>query len=367
MGPIAIFAQGKLKKKCSTVCLFLYHLSIGVVFIYFMQLLRKGHFLLVIKKQKCCQRDLLKWSMRSWWKMNLDLQGLQSTLLCILYCRFFFFCFHLSWSVLVPKFLFFLLCDVMVISWIKIIFCAYCLLHCSSLSGPIKEPISSSTVSEKKPFEPSIHITSQAQRDYSATHNYHPNHVVANVCVNLVLEIYDWIVIVSLILRMGLQNVSTASSRKPKVKKKSSDDFSSSVGPDAAELQGWIIWFFSFSIVFIYSLSFLWYAYEFFGVYLCSDATIGNFCELLEDFCGRAEILGDDRDESEWIAVPLSDLRIVINEITSIRAKKLLHLVPVDILVRLLRVLDHQIHRAEGLSIDEYEHVSLLSLCFCSA
>ena len=60
----------------------------------------------------------------------------------------------------------------------------------------------------------------------------------------------------------------------------------------------------------------------------------------MEDFCGRAEILGDDRDESEWIAVPLSDLRIVINEITSIRAKKLLHLVPVDILVRLLRVLE---------------------------
>uniref|UniRef100_A0A2N9ILA6 Sister chromatid cohesion protein n=1 Tax=Fagus sylvatica TaxID=28930 RepID=A0A2N9ILA6_FAGSY len=176
--------------------------------------------------------------------------------------------------------------------------------------GPIKEPISSSTVSEKKPFEPSIHITSQAQRDYSATHNYHPNHVVAN-------------------------NVSTASSRKPKVKKKSSDDFSSSVGPDAAELQ---------------------------------DATIGNFCELLEDFCGRAEILGDDRDESEWIAVPLSDLRIVINEITSIRAKKLLHLVPVDILVRLLRVLDHQIHRAEGLSIDEYEHSDsdAVSSIFCA-
>lgn len=179
-----------------------------------------------------------------------------------------------------------------------------------STAGPIKEPISSSTVSEKKPFEPSIHITSQAQRDYSATHNYHPNHVVAN-------------------------NVSTASSRKPKVKKKSSDDFSSSVGPDAAELQ---------------------------------DATIGNFCELLEDFCGRAEILGDDRDESEWIAVPLSDLRIVINEITSIRAKKLLHLVPVDILVRLLRVLDHQIHRAEGLSIDEYEHSDsdAVSSIFCA-
>lgn len=114
-------------------------------------------------------------------------------------------------------------------------------------------------------------------------------------------------------------------------------------------------------------LSFLWYICEYFALYLCSVATIGNFCELLEDFCGRAEILSDDRDEAEWLAVPLSDLRMLINEIMSIRAKKLLHLVPVDILVRLLRVLDHQIHRAEGLTIDEYEHVSLLPLCFCSA
>lgn len=88
---------------------------------------------------------------------------------------------------------------------------------------------------------------------------------------------------------------------------------------------------------------------------------------MLEDFCGRAEILSDDRDEAEWLAVPLSDLRMLINEIMSIRAKKLLHLVPVDILVRLLRVLDQQIHRAEGLTIDECEHVSLLPLCFCSA
>lgn len=96
----------------------------------------------------------------------------------------------------------------------------------------------------------------------------------------------------------------------------------------------------------------------------CSDATVGSFCELLEDFCGRAEIPIDDRDEAEWLSLPLSDLRMLVNEIMSIRSKKLLHLVPVDILVRLLKVLDHQIHRAEGLSIDECEHVSLLSISF---
>ncbi|XP_065632831.1 sister chromatid cohesion protein SCC2 isoform X2 [Quercus suber] len=191
----------------------------------------------------------------------------------------------------------------------RVLQCSSEAFECST-AGPIKEPISTSTVPEKKSFEQSIHITSKAQRDYGATHNYQPDYVVPN-------------------------NVSTSSSRKPKVKKKSSDDFSSSVGPDPAELQ---------------------------------VATIGNFCELLEDFCGRAEILSDDRDEAEWLAVPLSDLRMLINEIMSLRAKKLLHLVPVDILVRLLRVLDHQIHRAEGLTIDEYEHSDsdIVSSIFCA-
>lgn len=60
----------------------------------------------------------------------------------------------------------------------------------------------------------------------------------------------------------------------------------------------------------------------------------------------------------EWLSLAVNDVRMLVNEIMSIRAKRLLHLVPVDILVKLLRVLDHQIHRAEGLSIDECEHVS---------
>lgn len=84
----------------------------------------------------------------------------------------------------------------------------------------------------------------------------------------------------------------------------------------------------------------------------------------MENFCSRAEIDNDDRDEAEWLSLPLSDLRILVNEIMSIRAKRLLHLLPVDILVRLLRVLDHQIHRAEGLSINDCEHVSLFALSF---
>lgn len=51
---------------------------------------------------------------------------------------------------------------------------------------------------------------------------------------------------------------------------------------------------------------------------------------------------------------------MLVNEITSLRSKKLLQLVPVDILVKLLRVLDHQIHRAEGLSVSELDYVSFL-------
>lgn len=79
---------------------------------------------------------------------------------------------------------------------------------------------------------------------------------------------------------------------------------------------------------------------------------------MLEDFCGRAEIFSDEREEREFLAVSVADLKVVLREITSIRAKKALNSIPVDNLLRFLRVLDHQIHRAEGLSINDSEHVS---------
>lgn len=78
----------------------------------------------------------------------------------------------------------------------------------------------------------------------------------------------------------------------------------------------------------------------------------------MEDFCGKAEISNDDMGEIEGPSVPITDIKFLLNEIMSIRAKKILHLVPVDTLVRLLNVLDRQIHRAQGLSIDENEDVS---------
>ncbi|KAI8029972.1 Sister chromatid cohesion protein SCC2 [Camellia lanceoleosa] len=163
--------------------------------------------------------------------------------------------------------------------------------------GPIKEQFYSSTVSEKKPFDESLPIASQPQRDFGGTYNHQPDYVLAND--------------------------TFTSSRKPKVKKKGSDECPSSTAPDPIELQ---------------------------------DAAIRVFCEFLEDLCGRAEIPSDDRDDAEWLQLPVADLRMLVNEIISIRAKKFLHLVPVDALVRLLRVLDHQIHRAEGLSVNESEN-----------
>ncbi|CAI0454365.1 unnamed protein product [Linum tenue] len=86
------------------------------------------------------------------------------------------------------------------------------------------------------------------------------------------------------------------------------------------------------------------------------DATIRNFCDILEEFCGKAEVANDERDEVDWLALPASDIRFLVNEIMLLRGKKLLHLVPLEALVRLLQILDHQIHRAEGISIDQLDH-----------
>lgn len=44
----------------------------------------------------------------------------------------------------------------------------------------------SSTVSDKKPFEPILPIARNSQRDYGATHNKQLNYTPPNVCVHLV-------------------------------------------------------------------------------------------------------------------------------------------------------------------------------------
>ncbi|KAL8471705.1 hypothetical protein ACS0TY_029084 [Phlomoides rotata] len=175
--------------------------------------------------------------------------------------------------------------------------------------GPAKESMYSGVVTEIKPFEQSMPAaTNQVSTNQSRTKNHEQDRV---------------------------NNDIISSSRKPKVKKKGKEDLSSATCPDSRERQ---------------------------------DEAIADFCEMLEDLCGRAEILSDDRDETELVPLTLSDLKTLVTKITSIRSKNILHMVPLDILSRTLKVLDHQIHRAEGLSIDDCENLDadVVSSLYCS-
>lgn len=126
----------------------------------------------------------------------------------------------------------------------------------------------------------------------------------------------------------------TSSSRKPKARKKTSDD-TLPTEPEGTELQ---------------------------------DAAVERFCEVLEDLCGKAEITVDDREEgeAEWVLLPVGNIRTLVKEVMAARTNKIQHFVPVGLLERMLKVLDHHIHSAEGLSITQSESVSLLSSCFNS-
>ncbi|KAM3238424.1 sister chromatid cohesion protein SCC2 isoform X2 [Capsicum annuum] len=173
-------------------------------------------------------------------------------------------------------------------------------------AGPIKETAQSRNV-DSNPLG-SVPAVQLAQQGTAEIQNYQHDHVISDV---------------------------TASSRKPKVKKKGRENTLRSTGSDASE---------------------------------CQDAVAAAFCEMLEDFCGRAEIFSDERDDREFLPMSAADIKVVLKEITSIRAKKALQLVPVDNLVKLLRVLDYQIHRAEGLSINDCEHMDteVVSSIFCA-
>jgi cohesin loading factor subunit SCC2 len=80
---------------------------------------------------------------------------------------------------------------------------------------------------------------------------------------------------------------------------------------------------------------------------------------MVEDFCGRVEI-PDDADGGDWLSIPLNDFKVLVNEITSVRSKRILHEVPMDSVTRLLHVIDRQIQCSQGLSIDDKENVSYL-------
>lgn len=78
---------------------------------------------------------------------------------------------------------------------------------------------------------------------------------------------------------------------------------------------------------------------------------------MAEDFCGRAEI-PDDAEGAEVSSIPLTDIKTLLNQIMSIRSKKVLQLIPLNTLVRLINILDRQIQCAQGLSIDGNDNVS---------
>ncbi|KAL0332141.1 UNVERIFIED_CONTAM: Sister chromatid cohesion protein SCC2 [Sesamum calycinum] len=175
--------------------------------------------------------------------------------------------------------------------------------------GPAKQSMYSGNLTESKPLEQRMPTINQVPSDSSGMKTNQHDHNVNNDIIS--------------------------PSRKLKVKKKGKHDLTSATFHDNSESQG---------------------------------AAIAGFCEMLDDICARAEIICDDRDEAEWVPLSHADLKALVNEIMSIRSKKVLHMVPVDILSRTLRILDRQIHRAEGLSIDDCENLDadVVSSIYCS-
>ncbi|XP_039139288.1 sister chromatid cohesion protein SCC2 isoform X2 [Dioscorea cayenensis subsp. rotundata] len=114
---------------------------------------------------------------------------------------------------------------------------------------------------------------------------------------------------------------TSSAARKPKLKKKDVDSTLQSAGYDLSDHQG----------------------------------RISSFCEMVEDFCGSAEVT-DDVNGAEVSVLSLADVKRLVNELTSIRAKKVLQLIPLDTLVRLINVLDHQIRHCQGWSFDGNEY-----------
>lgn len=62
---------------------------------------------------------------------------------------------------------------------------------------------------------------------------------------------------------------------------------------------------------------------------------------MLEDFCGKVEVFGDDRNEVEWLLMFVDEVCVFVIELMIIRLKMFLYMVFVDILLRLLYILDY--------------------------
>ncbi|KAL0681088.1 hypothetical protein Bca4012_047935 [Brassica carinata] len=204
-----------------------------------------------------------------------------------------------------------------------------------AIPGPTCDPVCTNEETQQRTSEPSVRVKIQRQADHHLARSIQPEPVKRVLRSNHV-ENHSWHP-EPLIIQSPRDDIAThdsrpetitmndSASKKSTGKKKRKDGAgpgASSVQPDSSVLQ---------------------------------ESIVNSFCEMLEDFCGKAEVPGDDRNEAEWSSMPVDEVRVLVTELMTIRSKMLLHMVPVDILSRLLHTLDHQIHRAEGLSINS-EH-----------
>ena len=90
-----------------------------------------------------------------------------------------------------------------------------------------------------------------------------------------------------------------------------------------------------------------------------ADGTVVGFCEMLDDYLERVEIPGEDEGEEEGAWLPLSEIKILANEITSAHSKNTLHLAPVDTIVILLSLLYRHIRCGHDMIVDEEDDVSI--------
>ncbi|KAF8090173.1 hypothetical protein N665_0483s0012 [Sinapis alba] len=210
-----------------------------------------------------------------------------------------------------------------------------------AIPGATCDPVCTSEEPQQRTSEPSVPVKIQRQADNHLARSMQPEEPVKRVLRTNHVENHSWHS--EPLINQPEDNIAThdsrpetitmndSASKKSTVKKKRKDGAgsgASSAQPDSSVLQ---------------------------------ESIVKSFCEMLEDFCGKAEVPGDDRNEAEWSSMPVDEVRVLVTELMTIRSKMLLHMVPVDILSRLLHTLDHQIHRAEGLSINS-DHLDSDSL-----
>eukprot|EP01018_Ginkgo_biloba_P006884 Gb_05661 [translate_table: standard] len=91
--------------------------------------------------------------------------------------------------------------------------------------------------------------------------------------------------------------------------------------------------------------------------------TVEGLCEMLDEIFERTEMPGEDEGEEEGTWLPLSDIKLLSNEIMASHSKNTLHLVPVDSIVRLLSLLDRHIQHVHDMAIDEEDDVDSDNFC----